>query len=272
MNSFQAHTDVINRIQQLPNGYVATCSNDKTAKIWNVNNDNSWNLIQTYTHANLVYSIEYISTDTMASGSTDLKIQIWSISTGATLITINPGGAVMSLKLLTNGFYLAAGLQSGKINIYDINNNGNLVSNLNGHTGYVYDLVLINSNLLASSSGDKTVRIWDLTTNTTKFNLTGHASVVFGLNSVSSDTLASGSADFTVKMWNTTNGTLIRTLANHTNYIKWSVDMLISNQILVSGSWDLKIKTWNIFTGEVLNTINTGVYIVSLAVLNNTVT
>ena len=269
MNSFQAHSSHIIRIKPLPNGFVATCSYDFTAKIWNVtttNNKMSWNLIRTYTHTNWVNAIEYISTNTMASGSYDSTIQIWSISTGATQMTINPGNYVTSLKLFSNGFYLAAGLNSGKINIYNINNGGSLVSTLTGHISGVNDLALIDSNLLASSGED--VRIWDLTTNTNKFILTGHTNQVVGLKLVSSDTLASGSLDKTIKMWNTTSGTLIRTLANHTNKIWWSVDMLISNQILLSSSYDGTIKMWNIFTGQVLKTINAGLLIYSLAVLN----
>ena len=271
VNSFHAHSWNIYRIKQLPNGYVATCSIDNTAKIWNVttiNSINSWNLIRTYTHASSVYSIEFINADTMASGSWDQSIKIWSISTGATLLTINTGDHVYSLQLLSNAFYLAAGLYGGQISIYDINNNGSLVSTLTGHTYQVNDLVLLNSNLLASSSADSTVLIWDLTTSTHKFNLTGHFQAVTGLKLVSSDTLASGAGDYAVKLWNTTSGTLIRTLANHTSDIYWSVDILISNHILVSGSWDQTIKTWNISTGQVLNTIQTGLHIFSLAALN----
>ena len=265
VNSFKAHTDAINRIKQLPNGYVASCSEDATAKIWNVttiNNNYTWNLIRTYTHASpYVRAIEYISTDKMASsGYFDQSIKIWSISTGQTLMTINTGDVVLSLKLLSNGFYLAAGLYK-QIKIYNINNNGSIVSTFKGHTSYVNDLALINTNLLASSSSDTTVRIWNLTTNTNKFILNGHTNYVYGLKLVSSDILASGSLDNTVKLWNTTSGTLIRTLASHTNQIWWSLDMLIINQILVSGSKDRTIKTWNISTGQVLNTINTGLQI-----------
>ena len=272
VNSFQAHTGQINRIKQLSYGYVATCSLDNTTKIWNVtttNNNMSWDLIRTYTHTSYVWAIEYIRSDTMASSAYyDKSIQIWSISTGKTLITINTGNYVDSLKLLSNGFYLAAGFSDGQINIYNININGSLVSTLSGHKIGVVDFTLINSNLLASSSQDKTVRIWNLTTNTNKFIFNGHTDQVYGLKLVSSDTLASGSFDFTVKLWNTTSETLIRTLSSHTNWILLSVDMLISNQILVSGSNDTTIKTWNISTGKVLNTINTGLNIWTLAVLN----
>ena len=46
--SFQAHNDAINRIMQLPSGYVATCSLDATVKIWNPYSN--WSLIQIYSN------------------------------------------------------------------------------------------------------------------------------------------------------------------------------------------------------------------------------
>jgi len=52
--SFQAHSHAIFRIKLLPNGFVATCSDDYTVKIWNPLNNN-WNLIQTYTGKSLLF-------------------------------------------------------------------------------------------------------------------------------------------------------------------------------------------------------------------------
>ncbi len=64
--------------------------------------------------------------------------------------------------MLNTNIHLAAGLRIGYINIYNIND-GNLVSSLKGHTSDVEDLVQISADLLASSSLDDTVRIWNLT-------------------------------------------------------------------------------------------------------------
>ena len=227
VNSFRAHTSIIYRIKQSlfnnnNNDLVATCSGDKTVKIWNISNISNWTLLRTYKdHNTTVYSLEWINADTIASGSYDQTIRIWSISTGQTNIIINASSIVFSLKLLNNGFYLASALSNGKIKIYNVNDNGNLISTLDGHTSNVRDLSLISDDLLASSSGypDQTIRIWNLTTNSAKFNLTGHANSVYGLRLMSSDILASGSADNSTKLWNITSGSLIRTLKNHTNYI-----------------------------------------------------
>ncbi len=125
----------------------------------------------------------------------------------------------------------------------------------------------MSADLLASSSDDRTARIWNLTTNTCKFTLTGHTGFVHGLKQITSSILASGSFDSTIKLWDITSGQLIRTLTGHTSFIYYSVDLL-NSQTLVSGSFDGTINLWNWSTGDCLSTIKTpGSYFYSLAVI-----
>jgi WD40 repeat protein len=273
VNSFQAHSDCINRIKQSPfnTNYVATCSDDRIVKIWNVSSSFDWTLITTYSqHSSRVRALEWLDNDTLAStGYSDTTIKLWSPTKnyGQTKRTIPTNQWVFSLKLLNTNIHLAAGLDPD-INIYNIND-GSLVSSLKGHTSQVYDLVQISADLLASTSKDRTVRLWNLTTNTCKFILTGHTSSVEGLKQITPNILASGSFDTTIKLWNITSGQLIRTLTGHTSWIDWSVDLLNNGQTLVSGSGDGTIKLWNWSTGECLSTIQTpGSYIFAMAVIN----
>jgi WD40 repeat protein len=277
LKTLQAHKSgfQINRIKQLPNGYVATCSNDYTAKIWD---PTVWALIRNYTgHINKgVVALEYINADTMASSAYDQTIQIWSISTGVTIRTFtnvqNQYTNVLSLALLTNGYYLASGLATGVIFIYNINN-GSLVFSLQGHTNQVNDLVLLNSNdLLASSSNDKTVRIWNLTKSNNfqsklVYNLTGHSNNVEGLKLISSDLLASGSDDNTINLWNITKGALYKTLTGHVSGIMFTIDASDSKTFF-SASYDLQIKHWQTSSGLLLNSCTTSLSISALAILN----
>jgi WD40 repeat protein len=265
---------MIVRIKQLPNGYVATCSADSKAKIWDVlSNGTNWALIRTHSgHSNNVYAVEYIKEDLIATGAWDNTIQLWSLNTGIINRTINTPQYVNALQLLNNNGYLAAGLATNNINIYNLND-GSLVSTLAGHSNWVNDLTLISSNfgsLLASSSYDQTVRIWNLTTNTQAFSLTGHTNQVYGLKLVTTNVLASGCQDNTIKLWNITSGQEIRSLTGHSSFIWWSVDLMLNDakyQILVSGSWDQTIKFWNLTSGECLNTVNTGIQIRALNII-----
>jgi WD40 repeat protein len=264
-----AHSKRILRIKQLPNGYVATCAYDYKVKIWNTS---TWNSTLTYeAHtANYVYALEYINSDLMASGDADGTVNIWNISTGETIYAFKLGSGVQALQLLSDNLNLAIGLSSGMIDIYDLSN-ANLIVNLTGHKWSVEDLITINTDLLASSSRDQTIKIWNLTTNKLKFTLKGHANNVYRLKLVSSEIIASGSDDNTIKLWNITSGLLVRTLSGHAGSILMSVDLL-SLEILVSGSEDLTIKLWNTSTSECLQTVNTSFVIHTLAVLNSSLT
>lgn len=266
VRSLQAHSAEIFQTKILPNGYVATSSNfyntnsfpsekiPGNVKIWDPLN--SWTLIRNYTnHSDTVWALDYIDEDTMISGDGSGLIRIWLISTGQTKRTIHPnGGSVYSLKMLSNDLNLAVGLSSSDISIFDINT-GSLVTTLSGQTS-VRDLVQISEDLLASSSSDNSVRIWNLTTNTCKFILQGHTSGAFGLKKINSQVLASGSADTTIKLWNIVTGQEIRTLTGHTSYLEWSLDLL-NSQTLISGSYDGTFRVWDWSTGDCLRTIKT---------------
>jgi WD40 repeat protein len=271
--SFQAHTNAINRIKQLPNGYVATIGNDFMCKIWSPSALNAsvynWTLVLNYTgHTATIFGLDYIDTDTIVTSASDKTIQTWSIATGSTISNISTGGdEARALKMLSNGYYLAAGLTNKNINIYNTNT-GTLVSTLIGHSSGLNDLELISSTMLASSAADNSVRIWDLTSNTLRFNLSGHDATVYGLKKVTSSILASVSWDNNVILWDLTSGTNTSTLSNHTNDIFWAVDLLNDNRTLVSASIDKSIIFWDVVTGNVLKKIVTSIQIKALCVLS----
>jgi WD40 repeat protein len=241
--------------------YVATAGGDGLVGVWDSTND-AYDLIWTRYYSSWVHAIEWIDKDTLASvGDADGVIEIWSIISGEIKQSIDLGHPaspiiVRSIKLLSNGIHLAAGLMNNEnnvnITIYDINT-GDKVAILLGHTDWINDMIQISdSDLLASSSFDNTVRIWNLTTNECKFVLQGHTSLVYGLKQLSKDVIASGDTVGIVILWNITSGALIRNLTAGGD-IRWSLD-LVDPQTLVSGSWFGAIMLWNWSTGELLNT------------------
>jgi WD40 repeat protein len=77
------------------------------------------------------------------------------------------------------------------------------VGQLKGHTERVTALALLPDGRLASASGDKTTRIWDIASQQCVGTLQGHTNWVMSLAVLSNGQLASGSRDETIRIWNT---------------------------------------------------------------------
>ncbi|KAJ1978040.1 ribosome assembly [Dimargaris verticillata] len=95
-------------------------------------------------------------------------------------------------------------------------------SSLTGHTEAVLQVSFSpDGTQLASASGDTTVRVWDLNTETPRFTCRGHTNWVLSVSwSPDCRTLASGGMDNTVRLWDPATGKpLGGPLKGHTKWI-----------------------------------------------------
>lgn len=124
---------------------------------------------------------------------------------------------------------------------------------LAGHRDVVYSVAYSpNGRILASGSGDKTVRLWNIANPADPMPLgpplTGHTDIVGSVAfSPDSHTLASGSADKTVQLWNVTNTThpVLWGQPLKTDQVS-SVAFSPNGHILASNSTDGTIHLWNV--------------------------
>ncbi|KAL7972428.1 WD40-repeat-containing domain protein [Trichoderma sp. SZMC 28014] len=122
---------------------------------------------------------------------------------------------------------------------------------LDGHNSDTISMVFSHdSKLLASASGDKTVRIWSTETGECRQVLLGHSSHV---NSVAfshdSKLLASTSDDKTVRIWSTETGECRQVLLGHharANSVAFSHD----SKLVASASPDGTARIWSTETGD----------------------
>jgi COMPASS component SWD3 len=118
---------------------------------------------------------------------------------------------------------------------------------LHGHDSAISSVKFSpDGNFLASSSNDKTIKLWDIHEGRYSSTLIGHDLGISDITwSLDSQLIASGSDDHTVKLYDTHNEQPIHTFEGHTNFVM-CVDFDPSSNFLVSGSFDRTIRVWDI--------------------------
>src|SRR5262245_16428906 len=89
-----------------------------------------------------------------------------------------------------------------------------LRATLQDHTGTVYFVTFSpDGKTLASSSSDRTIKLWDVATGKEQTTFKGHAEYVYAVCfSPDGKTLASASRDQTIKLWDVATGKELATL------------------------------------------------------------
>lgn len=118
-----------------------------------------------------------------------------------------------------------------------------------GHEQDIYSLDFArNGRYIASGSGDKTVRLWDIQDGKQELILSIEDGVTTVAISPDGRYVAAGSLDKSVRVWDTTTGYLVERLESpdgHRDSV-YSVAFAPNGRDLVSGSLDKTIKMWEL--------------------------
>lgn len=198
------HTDFVNSVAFSPDGrWLLTNDNNKTIKLWDVNNPN-------IEPNDLVADPEWLRPD-------DPWVVTWDVGTPIRLQDVkNPSADPIILPGTTEEFrratfspdgrWLAAALDEDAIGLWDLNNPSADFITLSGHASPVESLAFSpDSRWLATGSLDSTTRIWDLTNpSATSRVLAGHRKISWVLSVAFSPDgrwLATASSDKTARLW-----------------------------------------------------------------------
>jgi WD40 repeat protein len=265
----EGHTNYVNSIVLLPDkNELASCSDDKTIRFWNLNTHEQFKILEGHTAS--VKTILVLSDELrLASCGCDNTIRIWSISNGEQLLVLNGHtNWIKTIILLTNEM-LASCSDDKTIRIWNYNT-GEQSQILEGHSNYVKSLAYLPNGNLASGSTDCTIRIWDIKNEGKELKIfIGHTSTVWTLVVLNNDNLASGSSDDRIIIWNM-DGIKLREIKGHNGCILKLI--VLNDSTLVSGSVDNSIRFWNPRNGKQLKLLQGHTdWILSLVSLPNNV-
>ena len=129
------------------------------------------------------------------------------------------------------------------------------IRTLKGHDYWVSFVTFSpDGNLLASSNGDDTVKLWRVSNGRDIRTIKGHPPLIPVIFSPDGSMLASGSWDDTVKLWRVSDGQEIRTLKGHDHWVN-SVTFSPDGSMLASGSSDDTVKLWRVSDGQKIRTL-----------------
>jgi len=209
-------------------------------------------------HSDDVYALAF-SPDgtTLASGSDDNRVILWSVATGAQKTALlGHTHWVRGLAFSPNGRQLASASYDQTVSIWNTAD-GRLLHTLTGHTQSVRAVAFrSDGKMLATGGFEPAIRLWDPTTGKALQTLDPQtAGEVTALAfQPKGNLLASAGSGNTVNLWNTSTGTTLLTLEGHLLPVT-ALAFDPDGSRIATGSRDYTVRIWDTVTGSLLNII-----------------
>jgi hypothetical protein len=168
--------------------------------------------------------------------------------------------------------FVIVGHVDGTIVIYNLTYRiGQVITTLRGHTEAVTAIEVLTDGRLASTSDDKTIRLWDVETSECDAILQGHAGSITSLCLLSDNILASGSCidECCIRLWNIQSGACIKRLTGHNATI--TQIMVLGRDLIASTSDDGTARMWTIADGKCVWTMSHSEKVRSLCTIKSTI-
>ncbi len=193
-----------------------------------------------------------------ASGGFDGEVQVWEISSGATLWQKHVNDmSVNCLAFSPNGELLACAGNLGHLSLYDAAS-GAEIQRLEGHGVQVFWVAFSpDGKVLASAGADNTARLWEVSGGRPLQVCRGHQNMVWSVSfHPQGKLLASSSSDGSVRTWNVDTGEQLQEFGGHAGFVT-GVAFSPSGTRLASvsrtplfSSESGEVKLWNLTEGR----------------------
>jgi len=132
LKTYTGHTDEVNAVKWDPSGtLLASCSDDCTAKVWDVNSDRTDPMQDFKSHQQEIYTVKWSPTGPgsknpnkqplLATASFDGSVRLWNVKDGTCVQVFNRHrDSVYSVAFSPSGSYLASGSLAGQLYIWNV--------------------------------------------------------------------------------------------------------------------------------------------------------
>jgi WD40 repeat protein len=236
----EGHTNSVWALAVLPDGRIASGSEDATVRVWNPAQPGQVLVLEG--HTNSVQALAVLPDGRIASGSRDNTVRVWSpAQPGQVLVLEGHTLSVQALAVLPDG-RIASGSWDRTVRVWSPAQPGQVLV-LEGHTNSVQALAVLPDGRIASGSWDRTVRVWSPAQSGQVLVLEGHTDSVQALAVLPDGRIASGSWDRTVRVWNPAQPGQVLVFEGHTDPV-WALAVLPDGRI-ASRSGDNTVRVWN---------------------------
>jgi len=248
---WKAHTSTIMRCRITNDDkYLATCSFDKTIKIWELDKSNDYSNAPTEKqvlngHTEWVYDVRFHpdeSTHKLLSCSSDHSLKIWNWLEGTCLKTISKAHDIIRVCIWSeDGKQIISGGQDALVKIWDAES-GTVLKELIGHTTYVLSMDIRGKRLVTGST-DKTIRVWNTESGELKKTILYHTKNVESLQFLpkSKNRILSSSLDKSIRIFDIDTGVQEYVIEGHTGGVYCAV-FSPDARFVVSASADKSVK------------------------------
>ena len=272
------HSDMIKSIAIHPNGEIfASCSIDRTIKIWNINTGELLHNISGYSSG--VTCITFSNNGKILASSSaypDATIKLWDTQTWQVKRTLRSYDwgllnflTIWSIAMSADGKTIVSGHNfDSTVKVWNAET-GEIRHTLRGHPWAVMSVAIAPSGQTIASGGcNSNIKVWNTNTGKELLNLNGFDEDLVGLTrsflddnyvyslafSPDGRTLASGGYKQPINLWNLNSGEINSNLTAHTDYV-YTVAFSPDGKYLASGGSDRTIRIWDLSKAEPIDTL-----------------